>query len=79
MRWAAVACAYFISHMAYFIFHMPYEIRHMKYEILRMEAQGADVRRGAPLIYWTGGVETAESLKQAGIEQIAAPPDKAES
>jgi len=30
-----------------------------------------------PLIYWAGGIETAESLKQAGIEQIATAPDKA--
>jgi hypothetical protein len=33
----------------------------------------------APLIYWAEGMETAESLKQAGIEQIAAPADKAEA
>jgi hypothetical protein len=51
----------------------------MKYEICRTEAQVADARSSVPLIYWTGGIETAETLKQAGIEQIAAPPDKAEA
>src|SRR5262245_58086053 len=72
MRWGAVACAFFI-------FHMPYFICHMSYEIWRVEAQVAQAPSTAPVIYWTGGIETAESLKQAGIEQIAAPPDKAES
>jgi len=72
MRWGAVACAYFI-------FHMPYFICHMAYEIWRVEAQVAQAPSTAPVIYWTGGIETAESLKQAGIEQIAAPLDKAES
>ncbi|HZF38728.1 MAG TPA: hypothetical protein VE715_07885 [Blastocatellia bacterium] len=32
-----------------------------------------------PLIYWAEGIETAESLKRAGVEQIAAPTDKAEA
>ncbi len=32
-----------------------------------------------PLIYWSQGTETAPALKQAGIEQIAAPADKAEA
>jgi hypothetical protein len=72
MRWGAVACAYFIFHMPYFICLKAYEIWHV-------EAQVAQSPRTAPIIYWTGGIETAESLKQAGIEQIAAPPDKAES
>jgi len=31
------------------------------------------------MIYWTGEIETAESLKRAGIEQIATAPDKAEA
>jgi len=51
----------------------------MASEIWRVEAQVAKAPSTAPVIYWTGGIETAESLKQAGIEQIAAPPDKAES
>jgi len=51
----------------------------MAYEIWRVEAQVAQAPSTAPVIYWTGGIETAESLKQAGIEQIAAPPDRAES
>src|SRR5262249_8123965 len=72
MRWCAAACAYFI-------FHMPYFISPRAYEIWRVEAQVAQAPSTAPVIYWTGGIETAESLKQAGIEQIAAPPDKAES
>ena len=37
----------------------------------------AEVAQRLPLIYWSEGVETAEKLKQAGIEQIAAAPDKA--
>ncbi len=32
-----------------------------------------------PLIYWTEGIETAESLKQAGIEQIATLPKMADA
>src|SRR5262245_37811363 len=72
MRLVAVACAYFI-------FHMPYFICHMACELWRVEAQVAQAPSTAPVIYWTGGIETAESLKRAGIEQIAAPPDKAES
>jgi hypothetical protein len=32
-----------------------------------------------PLIYWAEGIETAESLKQAGIEQIATAPNNAEA
>lgn len=42
-------------------------------------AQVADALRALPLIYWTEGIETAESLKQAGIERIAAPADKADA
>jgi hypothetical protein len=42
-----------------------------------IEAQVADARRGAPLIYWSGGIETAGTLKQAGVEQIAVPPNSA--
>jgi hypothetical protein len=43
----------------------------------------AEAQRGAagsqrlPLIYWSQGIETAPALKQSGVEQIAAPPDKA--
>jgi hypothetical protein len=33
---------------------------------------------GLPVIYWTGGIETAKSLKESGIEQIATAPDNAE-
>ncbi|HKQ76205.1 MAG TPA: hypothetical protein VJ810_21100 [Blastocatellia bacterium] len=39
--------------------------------------RNAEVAQKAPLIYWTGGIETAESLKQAGIEQIATEPNMA--
>jgi hypothetical protein len=31
-----------------------------------------------PAIYWAQGIETATTLKQAGIERIAVPPEKAE-
>jgi hypothetical protein len=37
----------------------------------------AEVAQRLPLIYWSQGVETAPTLKQSGVEQIAAPPDKA--
>ncbi|MCG3160315.1 MAG: hypothetical protein JMDDDDMK_01384 [Acidobacteria bacterium] len=70
MRLVVLVCAYFIFHISYLISHIPYDIWHI-------EAQVADARRGTPLIYWPGGIETAEALKRAGIEQIAAPPDKA--
>ncbi|MEP7272498.1 MAG: hypothetical protein ABI882_13425, partial [Acidobacteriota bacterium] len=29
-----------------------------------------------PRLYWVQGIETAPALKQAGIQQIAVPPDK---
>jgi hypothetical protein len=32
-----------------------------------------------PLLYWSQGIETAPQLKQAGIEQIAAPPENVEA
>lgn len=31
-----------------------------------------------PLLFWQGGIETAPALKQAGIERIAAAPEKAD-
>ena len=37
----------------------------------------AEVGQRLPLIYWTGGIETADSLKQAGVEQIATAPNSA--
>ncbi len=43
------------------------------------EAQrNAEAAQRLPIIYWAQGVETASVLKQAGIEQIAALPDKAD-
>jgi hypothetical protein len=50
---------------------MPYETRPVEASVA---APGA-----APVIYWAEGIETAESLKRAGVEQIAAPADKAEA
>jgi hypothetical protein len=38
-----------------------------------------DSNRRSPIIYWTQGVESAEALKRAGIEQICVPPDKVDS
>ena len=32
-----------------------------------------------PVLYWTGGIDTASSLRQAGIEHIAVPASQAES
>jgi len=40
--------------------------------------RSVDGAQRLPVIYWAQGIETAASLKQAGLEQIAAPPDKAE-
>lgn len=34
-------------------------------------------RTTIPALYWTAGVETADALKQAGVETIAAPPETA--
>jgi hypothetical protein len=39
--------------------------------------RNAEVAQRLPLIYWSQGIETAPALKQSGVEQIAAPPDKA--
>jgi hypothetical protein len=36
----------------------------------------AQAAQRLPVIYWTQGIETATALKQAGIERIAAPPEK---
>ena len=46
--------------------------------LVTAEAQRrTEVAQRLPLIYWSQGIETAPALKQSGIEQIAAPPDKA--
>jgi hypothetical protein len=37
----------------------------------------ADAAQRNPLIYWPHGIDTAPSLKRAGIEEICVPPDKA--
>jgi hypothetical protein len=47
--------------------------------VWRIEAQVAGAALKAPIIYWQEGIETAKSLKQVGIEQIATPADKAEA
>jgi hypothetical protein len=68
--------------LAFLLFLLPL-IPQRIYGPLRIDA--AETQRNAagpqklPLIYWAGGIETAESLKLAGIERIAAPPDKAEA
>jgi hypothetical protein len=41
--------------------------------------RSAEATQRLPLIYWPQGVETASALKQAGVEQIATPPDKTEA
>jgi hypothetical protein len=38
--------------------------------------KGAEDARRLPLIYWAGGIESSDSLKQAGIDRFAAPPEK---
>ena len=45
---------------------------------LRVEIGPGNVAQESrlPLLYWVQGIETAPALKQAGIEQIAAPPNK---
>jgi hypothetical protein len=44
------------------------------------EAQrNAEVARRGPVIYWSESIETAQRLKQAGVEQIAVRPDNAEA
>src|SRR5262245_24358868 len=41
------------------------------------EAQkSAKLPNNLPVLYWAEGIETAETLKQQGIEMIAAPPEK---
>src|SRR5207249_8082630 len=49
--------------------------------------QGTDDRRMSPLLwlaalpclYWTQGIESAPSLKAAGIERLCVPPERAEA
>jgi len=38
-----------------------------------------DSSRRSPIIYWSEGIESAEALKRAGIEQICVPPEKADA
>ena len=70
MRPGAVACVFAL--MALFTGFSADRVR-------KQAAAPADAPSTAPLIYWTAGIETAEALKRAGIERIAAPPDKAEA
>ena len=60
-------------------FSVHHQRKHAPRAVSMVEVQVADARHNVPLIYWTAGIETAEVLKRAGIEQIAAPPDKAET
>jgi hypothetical protein len=39
--------------------------------------QAAGQSRRLPLIYWAGKIESADALKQAGIERFASPPENA--
>jgi hypothetical protein len=72
----------FLPFLPFLLFLLPL-IPQRIYGPLRIDA--AESQRAAadpqklPLIYWTGGIETAESLRQAGIERIAAPQDNAEA
>jgi hypothetical protein len=70
MRPGAVACVFAL--IALFTVFSADRVR-------KQAAAPADAPSTAPLIYWSAGVETAEALKRAGIERIAAPPDKAEA
>ncbi|MCI0662741.1 MAG: hypothetical protein L0220_16870 [Acidobacteria bacterium] len=48
-------------------------------EIVQRTQKDDESSRSSPIIYWTPGVESAEALKRAGIEQICVPPDKVDS
>ena len=48
-------------------------------EIAQRPQRDNDSSRRSPIIYWTQGVESAEALKKAGIEEICVPPDKVDS
>jgi len=37
--------------------------------------RNAEIAQRLPIIYWAQGIETAAALKQAGIEQLASPPE----
>src|SRR5262245_48080266 len=41
--------------------------------------KSAEDSRKLPLIYWPGGIESAGSLKQAGVDRFAAPSEKADA
>jgi hypothetical protein len=43
----------------------------------RKPAPGAEAARRIPVLYWAQGIETAESLRQARIDAIAAQPEQA--
>ena len=73
----------FLALFALFASNTALQIPPLSYAQSRTTRKAAETRPNAeveqkfPLIYWSGGIETAESLKRAGIEQIATAPDNA--
>jgi hypothetical protein len=65
---------YFLPFLLPFIPQKIYDTPWVTAAETQRSAEGA---RRLPLIYWLGGIESAESLKQAGIDRFAAPPEKA--
>ncbi|MGE0127165.1 MAG: hypothetical protein AB7U82_03580 [Blastocatellales bacterium] len=65
MRFVILACAIALSLLV------------TKASFTAEQQRSAEETRRLPLIYWPGEIETAEALNQAGIEQIAAPPNNA--
>ncbi len=67
----------FLPFLLFLLPLIPQEIYNGFQSVAAETQRNAEAARRLPLIYLTGGIETAEGLKQAGIEQIAAAPDKA--
>jgi hypothetical protein len=70
---------FFLPFLSLLLFLLPLTPQGILYLEAAETKRDAEVEQKLPLIYWAGGIETVESLKRAGIEQIAAPTDKAEA
>jgi hypothetical protein len=69
---------FFLLFLPFLLFLFPLPPKSILYPEAATKSN-AEGERKSPSIYWAEGIETAEALKLAGIEQIAAPADKAEA
>ena len=63
--------------LPFLLLFIPQGIYNAPYANAAETQKSAEDARKLPLIYWPGGIESADSLKQAGVDRFAAPPEKA--